>query len=106
MNLLNVLLMAPQGEGGGSGIQSLIMLGLIVVVFYFFMIRPQMKRSKAEREFRNSLQKGDQVLLLGSIHAKIVEVQESTLVVEIANNTQITVEKAAVVALPSANNRK
>ncbi|MDL2315448.1 preprotein translocase subunit YajC [Bacteroidales bacterium OttesenSCG-928-C19] len=108
MNLLNILLMAPQqgAEGGGSGMSSIIMLVLIVVVFYFFMIRPQMKRAKEEKKFREGLQKGDHVVTAGGIHGKISQVNETTFVVEIANNVHITVEKSSVLADASNANAK
>lgn len=107
MNLLNILLMAPQGgtEGGGnSGLSSIIMLVLIVAVFYFFMIRPQMKRAKDEKKFREALKKGDHVVTAGGIHGKITQVEETTFVIEIANNVHITVEKSSVIAnTPNTN---
>ncbi|MDD4545373.1 MAG: preprotein translocase subunit YajC, partial [Bacteroidales bacterium] len=74
MNLLNVLLMAPQ-EGGG-GWSQMIMLLAIVVIFYFFMIRPQTQKSKKEKQFRESLQKGQKIVTIGGMHGKIVDVKE------------------------------
>lgn len=69
---------------------------LILVVFYFFMIRPQQKRQKAEQEFRNSLKKGDNVLTIGGIHGKIVFVDEKTVMLEISPNVKIKIEKSAI----------
>ena len=106
MNLLNILLMAPAGggaEGGGSGYSSIIMLVLIVVVFYFFMIRPQTRRAKEERKYRDGLQKGDSVVTAGGIHGEITQVKETTFVIEIANNVHITIEKSSVIANATAN---
>ncbi|MGZ3932964.1 MAG: preprotein translocase subunit YajC, partial [Bacteroidia bacterium] len=59
--LQQVILMAPQpGAGGGNqGIQSIVMMGAIVVVFYFFMIRPQMKKAKDQKKYIEGLKKGD-----------------------------------------------
>lgn len=99
MNLLNVILtMAPQGGSGGetSPWSSFIFLGLILVVFYFFMIRPQMKRQKEMRKFREGLQKGDKVVTSGGIHGKVKEIKEATLDLEIADNIIISVEKSTV----------
>jgi len=70
---------------------------LIVVVFYFFMIRPQMKRQKETRKFRESLSKGDKVVTTGGIYGKIVEVKETVIVLEIAKEVQITVDKNGIV---------
>jgi len=90
-----ILLMAP-AEGGDGGMMNFITLGLIIVVFYFFMIRPQLKKQKEQKKFRDNLAKGDKIVTIGGIHGKIVDVKESTVTVEISNDNRITVEKSAV----------
>jgi len=92
--------MAPSG-GQGSGTSSLIFLALIIVVFYFFMIRPQMKRQKELKNFRSALRKGDKIITNGGIYGKIMDVKEQTLTVEISDNVLIKVDKNAVVKDPS-----
>jgi preprotein translocase subunit YajC len=72
-------------------------LVLIIVVFYFFMIRPQMKRQKELRKFQESLSKGDKVIIAGGIYGKITEVKEEYVVVEIDENAKVKVIKSAVV---------
>lgn len=95
-NVLNsMLLMQPQ-EGGGSGYGSMIFLLLIIVIFYFFFIRPQMKRSKDQKKFRENLKKGDKVITIGGLHGKIVEVQETTFTIEIADDVRVRIEKSAI----------
>ena len=91
---LSILLQAP--AGGNS--MSLIFLVAIVVVFYFFMIRPQMKKQKIEKEFRNSLEKGAKVVTIGGIHGRIVESNERTFMLEIDTNVKVKVEKSAISA--------
>ena len=61
------------------------------------MIRPQMKRQKDTRKFRESLSKGDKVVTTGGIYGKIVEVKETVIVLEIAKEVQITVDKNGIV---------
>jgi len=95
MNISNILLQAAPGGGNGM---SLIFLLAIVVVFYFFMIRPQMKKQKAEKQFRDSLQKGDKVVTIGGIHGKILEANDRTFEIEIASNVKVRVERSAVSA--------
>ena len=68
----------------------------IIVIFYVFMILPQRKKQKQVEEFRNSLEKGAKVTTIGGIHGKIVDVKESTFVIEIANDVRIEVDKAAI----------
>lgn len=81
---------------------SLIMIGLLVVVFYFFIIRPQQKRQKETKKFRESLQKGSKVLTAGGIHGTIVEISEKSNVVmlEVAPGVRIRIEKTMI--YPSA----
>ncbi|MEI7595441.1 MAG: preprotein translocase subunit YajC [Bacteroidota bacterium] len=99
-NLLNsILLMTTPAGGSGSGFAQLLPLLMIVVVFYFFMIRPQMKKSKELKKFISEIQKGDKVLTLSGIHGKIVEMQETTVTLEIENG-RMRVEKSAIVNSP------
>ena len=94
--MMNIILMAQPG-GESNPLMSMLPLLLIVVVFYFFMIRPQMKRQKEIRKFRESLAKGDKVVTTGGIYGKIVEVKETTIILEIAKDVQITVDKNGII---------
>ena len=93
MNILStILLMAPQQQGGQqSGWWSFLPLILIIVVFYFFFIRPQMKRSKDQKKFRESLQKGQKIITIGGIHGRIVEIQETTVTIEVENGVRLRI---------------
>ena len=101
MNVLNVLLQA----GGGGAMSSIIMLVAIIVIFYFFMIRPQQKRQKEEKKFREALTKGQRVVTIGGLHGKIADVRETTVLIEVANDGKIEVEKTAV-AMSVATDQK
>ncbi|MBP7102342.1 MAG: preprotein translocase subunit YajC [Bacteroidales bacterium] len=98
MNLLNIILFAQQGaEGGkGSGYQSLIFIALIIVVFYFFMIRPQSKKNKEIQKFRENLKKGDKIVTIGGIHGKILDMEGSIVIIEVEGGTKLKIEKSAV----------
>lgn len=95
MNLINILLASQPGEGGG-GFATFIPLLLIIVVFYLFFIRPQLKKQKETRKFREALKKGDKIITIGGIHGKIIEVQEKTFTIEVAPEIKFRVEKSAV----------
>lgn len=71
------------------------MLVMIVVVFYFFMIRPQMKKQKELKKFRESLEAGQKVVTIGGIHGKILEVAESTILIS-SEGTKLRFEKSAI----------
>jgi preprotein translocase subunit YajC len=93
---ISSILLQQQAQGGGM--MQLLFLGAIIIVFYFFMIRPQVKKQKAEQQFRNSIEKGAKVVTIGGIHGKIVEVAEKTFLIEIDSNVRVRVEKSAVSA--------
>ena len=96
--MLNIILMMqPQGEDGANPLMSFLPLLLIVVVFYFFMIRPQMKRQKETRKFREGLAKNDKVVTTGGIYGKITEIKETTIILEIAKDVKIIVDKNGIV---------
>ncbi|HLO92607.1 MAG TPA: preprotein translocase subunit YajC [Lentimicrobium sp.] len=96
--LANILLMSPPqgGSGTGSGYSSLIFLALIMVVFYFFFIRPQAKKAKDLKKYRESLKKGDKIITIGGLHGKIVEVQENTFTIEVEDGSKMRFEKSAI----------
>ncbi len=97
MNVLGILLMAPaEGGKGGGGLQTLLMFGLIFVVFYFFMIRPQVKKQKEQKKFREALKKGDKIVTIGGIHGKIAEIQENTVTIEVEGGNRLKIEKSAI----------
>jgi len=71
------------GEGGG-GFSAFIPLILMFVIFYFLLIRPQQKKSKALREMVSNLKKGDRIITSGGIHGRISGLSDTTLIVEIS----------------------
>jgi len=99
MNLYYILLFAPSqtSEGtGSSNLMSFLPLVLIILVFYLFFIRPQMKKSKDQKKFRESLKKGDKVVTIGGIHGKIAEIDETSVVLDVGNQQRLTFEKSAI----------
>ena len=97
MNLNLILLQAQGGQGGGSMIWMLI---AIFVVMWLLMVRPQQKQAKKEKQFRESLKKGDRVSFSGGIYGKVHEVAEHTVDIEISNGVVVTVEKNMVQPVP------
>ena len=93
-----IALILLQAAPGGGAMGQLLMILLIIVVFYFFMIRPQMKKAKLEKVFKEGLVKGDKVVTIGGVHGKIVEVGETTFMIEVDSNVKLKIEKTAVSA--------
>ena len=88
----SILLQAQQG----GGMSSLIMIVALIVIFYFFMIRPQQKRQKEIRKFREGLKTGDKVITAGGIYGKIRNVNDTTFQIEIAEGVKIMIDKGSV----------
>lgn len=84
------------GAGGGSTVSTIIMMVLIVVVFYFFFIRPQSKKNKELKKFRESLKKGDKIITAGGVHGKILEVGETTVIIETEGLGKLKIEKLSI----------
>ncbi len=78
------------------GLQQMIMFGLIIVVFYFFMIRPQMKKAKDQKKYIDELKRGDKVITSAGIHGKIVDITDTTFLVEVESGTKIRFDKSAI----------
>jgi preprotein translocase subunit YajC len=80
---------------------GLLPLLLVFVVFYFFMIRPQMKKQKELTTYRNAIAKGDKVVTTGGIYGKVVDVTDNVTTIEIANDVKIRVDKNAILRDPT-----
>ena len=90
---------APAAGGGDAGLMSFLPIILMFVLLYFLMIRPQMKRAKEHKKLLDELQKGDEVVALGGVLGKIVELSEQYVTLDIASNTQIVVQRPSVQVL-------
>lgn len=92
--MLNTILMAQQPNS--SPIMTFLPLILIAVVFYFFMIRPQTKRMKDQKNFITNLKKGDKIVTVGGIHGKIAEINDDTFLMEIENGVKMKIDRISV----------
>lgn len=79
-----------------TSIMNIVFIILLVVIFYFFMIRPQSKRQKEIRKFREGIKKGDSVVTAGGIYARVKEVKDTAFMLEIANGVTIKIDKNSV----------
>lgn len=90
--MLNFVLL----QVSSSSLMNFLPMILIVVVFYFFMIRPQMKKAKDHKKFVSEMKKGDKVVTTAGIHGKIVDMNETTIVLETEGGGKIRFDKSAV----------
>ena len=96
MNLSFVILMMGGQDGKGSGWESMVFLVLIFGAFWFFMIRPQVKKQKEQQKFREGIAKGDKIVTIGGVHGKIAEVQDTTFIIEGEGGHRQKIDKSAV----------
>ena len=89
-------MMDPSGKGSSSG--TLIMMGLMIVVFWLFMIRPQAKKAKLQKQFINDMKKGDKVVTIAGIHGVVHKVNDdnTTIQLEVNPGSYIKIEKSAI----------
>jgi preprotein translocase subunit YajC len=96
---------APAGEGGsgwGALTGMLPMFAIIFGIFYFMIIRPQQKRMKEHQSLLSGVQRTDKVVLSSGLHGTVHEVQDTTILVEVAKNVVVRVDKAAIQSVTKA----
>ena len=94
MNVLTVFLQAT----GGGDYSFLIMMIVIFAIMYFFMIRPQNKKQKEIAKFRKNLEIGQAIVTAGGVYGKIKEIEDNAVMVEVAPNVKIKVDKNSIYA--------
>ena len=97
MNLMTVFLQAPAAAPGGGSMMRILLIAMFAIM-YFFMIRPQNKKQKEIANFRKSLQVNQKVITAGGIHGVIKEINDNDIVLEIASNVRIRIDKNSIFA--------
>ena len=93
----------PAGATGQSNpLVTFLPLILVFVVFYFFMIRPQMKKQKEMNAYRSSLKRGDKVITTGGIYGRVYEVKDNYVTIDVGGEIKLKVDKNALLKDPSA----
>ena len=97
MKTLIILMQAAQGDGGMG---MILMLVAMFAIMYFFMIRPQQKKQKEIQQFRNSIEKGQEVITAGGIYGVVRDIDEvkNVLILEVANGVRLRVDRKSVFA--------
>lgn len=99
--IASLFILAQQSPTGGFDPSFFIMMGLIFVVFYFFIIRPQRKREDKRKEMIGAVQKGDKIITAGGIHATVIKVDDTSVLAQVDENVKLRFEKSAISAVPS-----
>ena len=97
---------APAPSSGGGGWENLIFIGIMLVVFYFLLIRPQQKRAKKHRTLMESLKRGDTVITNGGMYGRITAIDGNVVTIEIAKNTKVKMLKSHVGGVADADTEK
>lgn len=100
MLMINDVVAAPAvSQSGAGGLSPMLFMGLMLLVFYFFLIRPQSKRAKEQRDLLNSLSKGDEVVTSGGIMGRISKISDEILELAVAEGVAVKVQKQAVTSV-------
>lgn len=108
-SLMGMLAMAPNPQGTESSAPAIVQFMpfiLIIIVFYFILIRPQQKQAKEQQKLVDSLKTGDQVLMASGIYGTIADVKDKTLLVKVSDNVKIKVLRTAVTSVVSGDKEK
>jgi preprotein translocase subunit YajC len=99
-SLLLIAMSQPQnGSPEGSLISTLIMFTLIIVIFYFMILRPQQKRQKERQKMLEAVKKGDKVVTAGGLHGTVAGIDEKTILVQVADNVKLKFDRTAIGAV-------
>jgi preprotein translocase subunit YajC len=95
MQYFHFILLQAESQNPLGGLLPIL---LIMVVFYFFMIQPQMRKQKKAKQFLEQVRKGDKVVTTGGIHGKVIEMNEQTFIIECEGETRFKIEKSGISA--------
>ena len=96
---LPLLMAAPGADpaaGAGTILPTLVTFGLVFVIFYFLIIRPQNKKQKETKKMLSSLKKGDRVVSIGGVHGTIQSIKDDTVVLRVDASTKLTFSRSAI----------
>ena len=93
--MIHTIILQAQ-PAAGAGYSFYIMAGLMIVIFYFFMIRPQQKKAKDQKKFVEEVKKGDLVVTIGGAHGRVAEIEDDTFILEFERGARVKFGKSAV----------
>lgn len=96
MSLVNQLAFGAGGGAEANPISMFLPLILIFIVFYFFIIRPQKKKEDARKSMIDAIVKGDRIITIGGVHGTVTQVDETSVLAQVDNNTKLRIERSAL----------
>lgn len=93
-----ILTILAQASAGGGILGQVFLFGSIILIMYFFMIRPQQKKQKDTKKFIEEIKKGDDVVTIGGLHGKVSSVEGDVVFLELDRGLKVKVEKSAISA--------
>ena len=100
---LPLLLASPQGGESGGGVVTLVTFGLVFVVFYFLIIRPQSRRQKANKDMLSKLSKGDKIVTIGGIRGVVKSLTGDSVVIKVSGDTTLELNRSAIGSVVSGS---
>ncbi|MFW6249147.1 MAG: preprotein translocase subunit YajC [Bacteroidota bacterium] len=97
---MNLFVFLQASGGDQSPISPLILMAVLILVFYLFMIRPQVKKQKELKKYREQLQKGDKVVTTGGIYGKVDGINDKHVLVDVDNDIKLRIDKNAILKDP------
>ncbi len=94
--MITYILLQTSSPGGSGMMQNYILLGVIALVFYFFMLRPQQKKQKDQKNFIQSVKKGDNVVTIGGLHGKVFALDDETVTIEVDKGAKLRFDKTSI----------
>ncbi|MBD5225385.1 MAG: preprotein translocase subunit YajC [Bacteroidales bacterium] len=94
--LQNFITLQDVAPAAGGGLSGIFMIVILIAIFYFMMIRPQQKKQKEIKKFREGLAKGDNVITAGGIYGKIKEVRQDSFLITVADGVCLRVDKGSI----------
>jgi len=104
--LFSELPLLQSGNTTGSMVSTLVTFGLVFVIFYFLIIRPQNKKQKETRKMIEAVKKGDKVITAGGVHATVYTVKEKTVILKVDDNTKMEFSKSAIASVVTKGEEK
>jgi preprotein translocase subunit YajC len=101
MGNLNLFYFMAQPSEDANPLMTFLPLILLFVIFYFFLIRPQVRKQKELSNYRSTLQKGDKIVTTGGIYGKIVEIKDNVVTVDVGSEVRMKIDKSAILKDPT-----